>query len=112
MFICLEHTLTIEVCRIVPSTSNKHTGRCQFNYLANFHCDHELLNLASPFYVADKRVEFAAEVRKYSRDGKVLTLVESFRVKKINISALTFFFSVIGAISGFSVDGEVAVHHW
>lgn len=56
-------------------------------------------------------MEFAAEVRKYSRDGKVLTLVESCRGKKQN-HWFNLFFSVIGAISGFSVDGEVAVRHW
>ena len=32
--------------------------------------------------------------------------------EKNKIIGLTFFFSVIGAISGFSVDGEVAVRHW
>jgi len=56
-------------------------------------------------------VEFAAEVRKYSRDGKVLTLVKSCRGNNQD-QWFNPFFSVIGAISGFSVDGEVAVHHW
>ena len=38
-------------------------------------------------------MEFAAEVRKYSRDGKVLTLVESCRGKKQNHWFNLFFLS-------------------
>lgn len=58
-------------------------------------------------------MEFAAEVRKYSRDGKVLYWhLSSLVGEKNKISGLTFYFSVIGAISDFSVDGDMAVHHW